>query len=67
MAVARVIVTPLFGAMAIMQAVRFFPAGPVTITGFAVPLWASAVAAIGFAALAVLVWRDGAPKRRYRG
>ena len=67
MSVTRALVAPLFGVMAVVQAVRFAQAWTVTINGFAVPLWASAVAAIGFAALAVLVWRDGAPKRRYRG
>ena len=63
MAVMRVVVAPLFGAMAIVQAVRFVQAWPVSINGFSVPVWASAVAAVGFAVLAVLVWRDGGPAR----
>ena len=63
MSVARILAAPLFGVMAVVQAVRFAQAWPVSINGFSVPVWASAVAAIGFAVLAVLVWRDGAPGR----
>ena len=58
MALARIIATPIFGAMSVFQAVRFVQAWPVSVNGFSVPLWASAVASIGFALLAVLVWRD---------
>jgi len=58
MAVARFIAAPLFGVMAIVQVVRFVEAWPVSINGFSVPVWASAVAAVGFATLAVLIWRD---------
>jgi len=63
MSVTRIVAAPLFGVMAVVQAVRFAQAWPVTINGFSVPVWASAIAAVGFAALAVLVWREGAPKR----
>ena len=63
MAIARFVAAPLFGVMAVMQAIRFVQAWPVTINGFSVPVWASAVAAIGFAGMAILVWRDGGPGR----
>ena len=63
MAGMRIVVTPLFAVMAALQAVRFVQAWPVTINGFSVPVWGSAVAAVAFGVLAVLVWRDGAPRR----
>jgi hypothetical protein len=62
MAVSRVIAAPLFAVLAGVQAIRFVQAWPVLINGFSVPVWCSAVAALGFGALAVLVWRDGAPR-----
>jgi len=55
---------PVFAVMAILQAVRFFEKWPVTINHFSVPLWASAVAAVAFATLAVAVWRDDGRNRR---
>lgn len=62
MAVARKLAAPLFAAIAVVQAVRFVEAWPVSVNGFSVPLWASAIAAIGFAALAILVWREDRTK-----
>jgi hypothetical protein len=62
MAVSRVIAAPLFAVLAVVQAIRFVQAWPVTINGFSVPVWLSAIAALGFGALAVLVWREGAPR-----
>ena len=62
MAIARVVVVPLFAVMAIVQLVRFLQAWPVSINGFAVPVWASAVAAVAFATLAILLWREGRPR-----
>jgi hypothetical protein len=54
----------VFALLAIVQALRFVRAWPVSINGVAVPLWASAVAALVFGTLAVLVWRDGGRRRR---
>ena len=64
MTVSRMLGILVFAALALVQAVRFLWAWPVLINGFAVPLWASAVAAVVLAALAVLLWRDGAPRLR---
>ena len=58
MSISKTIATPLFSVLAIFQAVRFFAAWPVTINGFSVPLWVSAIAAIVFAGIAALFWRD---------
>ena len=63
MALSRPLGTALFSAIAIAQAVRFMLAWPVTINGFSVPLWASALAAVAFGTLAVVVWRDGSTTR----
>lgn len=54
----RLFAVALFSVMAVFQTVRFVRAWPVTIGTFSVPVWASAVAAIAFAALAMLFWRD---------
>lgn len=59
MSVTKILTTILFAAMAVMQAIRFAQAWPVSINGYSVPVAASAFAAVAFAALAVLNWRDG--------
>ena len=64
MTIARTLAIFVLAALALVQAVRFLWAWPVLINGFAVPLWASAVAAVVLAALAVLLWRDGAARSR---
>jgi hypothetical protein len=63
MSVSRHIAAPVLGFIAIVQAVRFAQAWPVTVNGFDVPVWASAVVALVFGMLAVLVWREGGPPR----
>jgi hypothetical protein len=63
MAISRFIATPLFGVLAVVQTVRFVQAWPVTVNGFSVPLWTSALAALGFGAIAVMFWRDGSASR----
>ena len=60
----KYVASPVFGLLAIVQAVRFFEQWPVTIKDFPVPVWASAVAAIVFAALSVGVWREANRTRR---
>jgi hypothetical protein len=64
MSVSRHLAAPVLGFIAVVQAVRFAESWPVSINGFSVPVWASAVAAVAIAALAVLVWREGASPRR---
>jgi hypothetical protein len=64
MSISRQVASPVFALLAIVQALRFVRAWPVSINGVAVPLWASAVAALVFGTLAVLVWRDGGRRRR---
>ena len=54
----RLLIAVILTAIAIAQATRFAMGWPVTIGTVSVPLWASAIAAIVFAALAVLAWRD---------
>jgi hypothetical protein len=58
MSTSRTVAT-LFAVFSVVQTIRFVQAWPVTINGFAVPVWASAVAAIAFAGIAVMLWRDG--------
>ena len=64
MSVSRYVAAPLLGFIAVVQAVRFLQAWPVSINGFAVPVWASAIAALGLGALAVLVWRENGQHRK---
>lgn len=59
MSVTKSLTLIIFAAMAVIQAIRFFQGWPVSINGYSVPVPASALAAIAFAALAVLTWRDG--------
>jgi hypothetical protein len=44
--------------VALMQLLRFVLAWPITIDGFAVPVWASAVAFLVAGGLAIMVWRE---------
>jgi hypothetical protein len=60
----KYVASPVFGLLAIVQAVRFFEQWPVTIQDFPVPVWASAAAAIVFAALSIGVWREASRTRR---
>lgn len=48
----------LLAVVAALQAVRFLAGWPVTIDGYAVPLWASAVFAVLVGLLAVMLWRE---------
>jgi hypothetical protein len=59
MAISRFVAAPLLGFIALMQAVRFVQAWPITVNGYAVPVWPSAVAAVLLATVAVLLWREG--------
>ena len=53
----------VFTAIAALQIVRLLLAWPVTVAGFAVPLWASAVAAVVAGTLAVSAMRLLMPMR----
>jgi ABC-type Fe3+-siderophore transport system permease subunit len=62
MSIAKILAVLVFAVMAVVQAVRFAQAWPVSINGYEVPVAASAFAAIAFAILAVITWRDGRRK-----
>jgi membrane associated rhomboid family serine protease len=48
----------VFGLVAVMQLVRLLMGWPVLINGISIPLWASVIACLVAAALAVMVWRE---------
>jgi len=47
--------------VAAMQLIRCIQAWPVSINGFSVPVWASAIASVVAALLAVMIWREKRP------
>ena len=49
----------LLGFIAIVQAIRFALAWSVSIDGIAVPVWASAIAALFIGFIAFKLWREG--------
>jgi hypothetical protein len=51
--------TVLFLALiAVVQIVRFIFAWPITIEGTAIPVWASAIAAVVAGGLATMTWKE---------
>ncbi len=48
----------LLALLAVAQLVRFLAGWPVTINGFAVPVWLSALLALVVGLLAMLLWRE---------
>ena len=48
----------VFSIIALVQLLRLLMGVEVTIEGFALPLWASGVAVVVAAGLAVTVWRE---------
>ena len=48
----------VFSLVALLQLLRFLMGWEVTVNGVAIPLWASGVACLVAAALAVMVWRE---------
>ena len=48
----------VFSIVALVQLLRLLMGAEVTIEGFAVPLWASGVAVVVAAGLAMTVWRE---------
>jgi len=48
----------LFSLIALLQLLRFILGWEVTVNGLSVPVWASGVAFVIAAGLAVMVWRE---------
>jgi hypothetical protein len=48
----------VFACVALLQLVRLIEAWPVSINGFAVPLWASAFIFVVATVLSVMLWRE---------
>jgi uncharacterized membrane protein YvlD (DUF360 family) len=48
----------VFACVAVLQLVRFIAAWPVSIDGFFVPLWASAVMFVVASVLSAMLWRE---------
>ena len=44
--------------LALLQAIRFLQGWTVVVNGITVPLWASAIAAVIAAGLALMLWRE---------
>jgi hypothetical protein len=53
-----VIAIVIFSLIALLQVLRFILGWEVTVNGMRVPVWASAIASVIAAALAVMVWRE---------
>ena len=49
----------LLGFIAAMQGLRFAYAWPITVNGYSVPVWASAIACIVLGGIALMLWREG--------
>ena len=50
----------ILGLIAVAQLARFVMGWEIVVNGMAVPTWPSAVVAVGFAAIAILAWRERA-------
>ena len=48
----------VFACVAVLQLARFTQGWPVSIAGFAVPVWASAVVFVVATVLALMLWRE---------
>jgi hypothetical protein len=48
----------LFSLIALLQLVRFILSWEVTVNGITIPVWASGIAFVIAAALAVMLWRE---------
>ena len=48
----------LFSLIALLQLVRFILRWEVTVNGIIIPIWASGIAFVIAAALAVMLWRE---------
>lgn len=48
----------VFALVALLQLLRFVSGWQVTVNGLTIPIWASAIAFVVAAALAVMLWRE---------
>ena len=48
----------VFTLVALLQLIRALSGWEVTVNGIAIPIWASAIAFVVAAALAVMLWRE---------
>jgi hypothetical protein len=48
----------VFACVALLQLIRFVDAWPVSIDGFAIPVWVSAIVFVIASMLAVMLWRE---------
>ena len=53
-----IIAVALFSLIALLQLLRFVLGWEITVNGVSVPVWASGVAFVITAGLAVMVWRE---------
>ena len=53
-----VIAAVILGLVALVQLLRLIFGWSVVVNGFAIPLWASAIACLVAAGLAAMVWRE---------
>jgi hypothetical protein len=53
-----IIAVALFSLIALLQLLRFTLGWEITVNGVSVPVWASGVAFVIAAGLAVMVWRE---------
>ncbi len=51
----------VFSLVALLQLVRFILNWEVMVNGIAIPVWASGIAFVIAAALAVMLWREARP------
>ncbi len=51
----------IFSLVALLQLVRFILNWEVMVNGIAIPVWASGIAFVIAAALAVMLWREARP------
>lgn len=54
----------LLGLVALMQGLRLVLAWPVTVNGYSIPLWASALAFAVAGTVSVMLWREAVAERR---
>jgi hypothetical protein len=48
----------VFACVALLQLIRFVEAWPISIDGFAIPVWASAIVFVIASMLVVMLWRE---------
>ena len=53
-----IIAAGLFTLIAVVQSVRFLFSWEITVNGVMIPVWASGIASVIAAGLAVMLWRE---------